>query len=144
MKNENAPIPFEGKEIRKVWQKRGVGDSKEYAILTAEIAQATFGLTPSEHAKLKGLDKQNLRDHMTNLELVFTALSEEITRGETVKHDAQGFHENREIAIKGGTLAGKARKLIEDERGEKVVSASNFLNSGDNTEVNQLESGENE
>lgn len=132
------------KELTDEWQKRGVGDSKEYAILTAEIAQATFGLTPSEHAKLKGLDKQNLRDHMTNLELVFTALSEEITRGETVKHDAQGFHENREIAIKGGTLAGKARKLIEDERGEQVVSASNFLNSGNNTEVNQLESGENE
>jgi DNA-damage-inducible protein D len=115
------------KELTDEWQKRGVGDSKEYAILTAEIAKATFGLTPSEHAQFKGLDKQNLRDHMTNLELVFTALSEEITRGETVKNDAQGFHENREMAIKGGTLAGKARKLIEDERGEKVVSAANFL-----------------
>ncbi len=111
--------------------KRGVKDNIEYAILTAEIAKATFGLTPNEHAQLKGLDKQNLRDHMTNLELVFTALGEEITRGETVKNDAQGFHENRDMAIRGGTLAGKARKLIEDERGEKVVSAANFLDASE-------------
>lgn len=127
------------KELTDEWQKRGVGDSKEYAILTAEIAKATFGLTPNEHAQFKGLDKQNLRDHMTNLELVFTALGEEITRGETVKNDAQGFHENRDMAIRGGTLAGKARKLIEDERGEKVVSAANFLGLNESIE---LESGE--
>jgi DNA-damage-inducible protein D len=124
------------KELTDEWQKRGVGESKEYAILTAEIAKATFGLTPSEHAQLKGLEKQNLRDHMTDLELIFTALGEEITRGETVKADAQGFHENRDMAIRGGTLAGKARKLIEDERGEKVVSAANFLDSGKETEPN--------
>ena len=133
------------KELTEEWQKRGVGDNKEYAILTAEIAQATFGLTPSEHAKLKGLDKQNLRDHMTNLELVFTALGEEITRGETVKADAQGFHENREMAIRGGTLAGKARKLIEDERGEKVVSAANFLDAiDDKTKPSELDSDKTE
>ncbi|MBL7815060.1 MAG: Bro-N domain-containing protein [Saprospiraceae bacterium] len=119
------------KELTDEWKKRGVKEQPEYAILTAEIAKATFGLTPSEHAKLKGLDKQNLRDNMTNMELIFTALSEEITRSETVKNDAQGFHENREMAIKGGTLAGKARKLIEDERGEKVVSAANFLDFGE-------------
>ena len=127
------------KELTDEWQKRGLKDNIEYAILTAEIAKATFGLTPNEHAQFKGLDKQNLRDHMTNLELVFTALGEEITRGETVKNDAQGFHENRDMAIRGGTLAGKARKLIEDERGEKVVSAANFLGLNESIE---LESGE--
>lgn len=116
------------KALTEEWKNRGVKEGHEYSILTATIAKGTFGLTPSEHGKLKGLEKQNLRDHMTPLELIFTSLGEEITRSETVEADAQGFHENHEIAVKGGELAGKARKLVEDARGRKVVSTENFLN----------------
>jgi DNA-damage-inducible protein D len=118
------------KALTDEWKQRGVKENQEYSILTAEIAKGTFGVTPSEHSKLKGLQRQNLRDHMTPLELIFTALGEEITRSETVKEDAQGFLENRDIAIKSGQLAGEARELIEKRRGEKVLSADNFLNLG--------------
>ncbi|MBL7817756.1 MAG: Bro-N domain-containing protein [Saprospiraceae bacterium] len=115
------------KELTDEWQKRGVKENSEYAILTAEIAKATFGLTPAEHAKLKGLDKQNLRDHMTNLELVFTALGEEVTRQLAIKDNAQGFSQNHEAAIQGGSFAGNARARLESEKGLKVVSTENFL-----------------
>jgi DNA-damage-inducible protein D len=118
------------KALTDEWKQRGVKENQEYGILTAEIAKGTFGVTPSEHSKLKGLQRQNLRDHMTPLELIFTALGEEITRSETVKEDAQGFIENRDIAIKSGQLAGEARELIEKRRGEKVLSSDNFLNLG--------------
>jgi DNA-damage-inducible protein D len=118
------------KALTDEWKQRGVKENQEYSILTAEIAKGTFGVTPSEHSKLKGLQRQNLRDHMTPLELIFTALGEEITRSETVKEDAQGFIENREIAIKSGQLAGEARQLIETRRGEKVLSSDNFLDLG--------------
>ncbi len=79
------------KELTDEWKLRGVKEGHEYAILTAEIAKATFGLTPTEHIKLKALEKENLRDHMSNLELVFTALGEEVTRRIAVKDNAQGF-----------------------------------------------------
>ncbi len=115
------------KELTDEWQKRGIKENSEYAILTSEIAKATFGLTPSEHAKLKGLEKQNLRDHMTNLELVFTALGEEVTRQLTIKDDAKGFLENQDAAMQGGTFAGNARERLETEKGLKVVSSDNFL-----------------
>ena len=116
------------KELTDEWKNRGITENKEYSILTAEISKATFGVTPSEHARIKGLEKQNLRDHMTNLELIFSALGEEITRGEAIKTDAQGFNENREAAVKGGMIAGEARERVELRTGEKVVSTSNFLN----------------
>ena len=121
------------KQLTDEWQQRGVKEGQEYAILTSEIAKATFGLSPSEHAKYKGLEKQNLRDHMTNLELIFTMLGEEMTRSIAVDEDAQGFHENHEVAIKGGTIAGNARKNVEKDRGKPVVSPENFLElkSGD-------------
>ncbi len=115
------------KELTHEWKNRGVTENKEYSILTAEIAKATFGLTPSEHGKLKGLERQNLRDHMTNLELIFSALGEESTRLIAVKDDAQGFEDNREAAIDGGNLAGKYRKELEERTGQKVVSNQNFL-----------------
>lgn len=118
------------KALTDEWKQRGVKENQEYSILTAEIAKGTFGVTPSEHSKIKGLQRQNLRDHMTPLELIFTALGEEITRSETVKENAQGFLENREVAIKGGQLAGEARELIEKRRGEKVLSSDNFLALG--------------
>lgn len=109
------------------WKKRGVKEGQEYAILTAEIAKATFGLTPSEHKNLKNLEKQNLRDHMTRLELIFTMLGEESTRQIAIEDEAIGFHENHESAQKGGRATGRARETYEQTRGVKVVSAENFL-----------------
>lgn len=113
------------------WKTRGVNEGREYSILTAEIARATFGVTPGAHKKLKGLDVvktgNNLRDHMTDLELIFTMLGEASTT-EIAKHqDAQGFKENRNVAKEGGTVAGNARKELEAKSGVPVVSAANYL-----------------
>lgn len=121
------------KRLTDEWKTRDVKEGQEYSILTAEIAKGTFGLSPTKHKELKGLDKQNLRDHMTPLELIFTALGEEVTRRLTVENDAQGFNENKEQAEKGGKMAGDARKRIE-KQGMKVISSENFLNlkAGDN------------
>lgn len=110
------------------WKDRGVGDSKEYAILTAEISNATFGMTPSEYKKHKGLKgKDNLRDHMTDLELIFSMLGEASTTEITRKKDAQGFEENKSAAKEGGDVAGKARKDLEQRIGKKVTSKQNYL-----------------
>ena len=108
------------------WRERGVQEGLEYAILTAEISKATFGLTPSEYKDHKGLKRENLRDHMTGLELIFTMLGEESTRIEAIKAGAQGFGENKGAAQKGGKAAGKALDAYEVESGDKVVSAENF------------------
>ena len=116
------------KALTDEWKNRGVKEGQEYSILTATIAKGTFGVTPSEHSEIKGLNKQNLRDHMTALELVFTALSEEVTRSIAVKDDAQGFEQNQEAAAYGGSLAADARLRLERERGVQVVSPDNFLN----------------
>ncbi len=127
------------KQLTEEWQQRGVKEGQEYAILTAEIAKATFGLSPNEHAKYKGLEKQNLRDHMTNLELIFTMLGEEMTRGIAVDTDAKGFPENHEAAVKGGTIAGNARKNVEKDSGKPVVSAENFLALKSDEKLKELE-----
>jgi DNA-damage-inducible protein D len=115
------------------WQQRGVKEGKEFSILTAIIAKGTFEVTPTEHKAIKGLTKpsQNLRDHMTDLELIFMSLGEALTREETINEDAQGFDENRTAAVKGGHLAGTARKTIEAARGKKVVSSENFLKTNE-------------
>ena len=115
------------KQLTDEWKKRGVKEGQEYSILTATIAKGTFGLTPSEHADFKDLKKQNLRDHMTPFELIFTALSEEATRSLAVQEDAQGFMDNQEAAHRGGTAAGNARRNFEKETGLNVVSPKNFL-----------------
>ena len=117
------------KELTEEWKNRGINENAEYSLLTAEIAKATFDLTPTEHKELKGLTKpnQNLRDHMTNLELIFSALSEEITRKVAIRDDANGFLQNREAAGEGGRMAGEARENLEKRLGEKVVSSNNFL-----------------
>ena len=115
------------KELTDEWKGRGVKEGQEYAILTAEMAKATFGVSPSEHKKLKSLDKENLRDHMTNLELIFTMLGEDVTRRVAVTKDAIGFNENLDAAQKGGQAAGEARERVEAVSGEKVVSTDNFL-----------------
>lgn len=114
-------------QLTNEWEKRGVQEEKQYAILTAEIADATFGLNPSEHKKLKGLKNQNLRDHMTDLELVFTMLGEASTTEIAVQNDVQGFHQNKKAAREGGEIAGNARKELEQKSGRKVVSKSNYL-----------------
>lgn len=115
------------KQLTDEWKNRGVKEGQEFSILTAVIAKKTFGVTPSEHAQHKGLAKQNLRDHMTNLELVFSMLGEEITRSIAVEEDAKGFNENHDAAHKGGRLAGEARENVERQTKVKVVSKSNFL-----------------
>lgn len=130
------------RELTDEWQKRGIKENIEYKILTAEIAKATFGLTPSKHGELKGLEKkQNLRDHMTNLELIFSALGEEIARTESIKADAQGFGENRETAIKGGMIASEALERVELRTGEKVVSSDNFLHLKKGDKTDELSEG---
>jgi DNA-damage-inducible protein D len=115
------------KALTDEWQQRGVKENQEYAILTATIAKGTFGLTPNEHKEVKGLARQNLRDHMTPLELIFTALGEEATRMTVVENDAQGFNENYDAATEGGRLAGNARRNFEADRGKPVVSPQNYL-----------------
>ena len=115
------------RETLNEWEQRGVREQREYAILTAEISEATFGLKPSEHKKLKSLKKENLRDHMTDLELIFTMLGEASTTEIAAQQNAQGFQENKEAAGAGGKIAGNARKELEEKSGKKVVSSSNFL-----------------
>jgi DNA-damage-inducible protein D len=116
------------KQLTDEWKMRGVDEQREYSILTAEIAKHTFGVSPSEHKNIKGLDKQNLRDHMTPLELIFTMLGEEMTRSIAQKEDAQGFTENHEAAQKAGSIAGRAREDAEKRGGIKIVSSENYLN----------------
>jgi DNA-damage-inducible protein D len=122
------------KALTDEWKERGVKENQEYSILTATIAKGTFGLTPSEHKEIKGLERQNLRDHMTPIELIFTALGEEATRMITVENDAQGFNENHDAASEGGRMAGDARLNFENNRGKSIVSSKNYLdlNSGEN------------
>ena len=120
------------------WKQRGVKESQEYAILTAIIAKGTFGITPTVHKEIKGLERQNLRDHMTPIKLIFTALSEEATRQVTIREDAQGFNENYDAAEKGGDIAGEARQNYEKRIGEKVVSSENFLGLKEGGKADEL------
>jgi DNA-damage-inducible protein D len=114
-------------ELTDEWKKREVKEKKEYEILTAEIAKAAFGITPGKHKKIKGLKRENLRDHMNDLELIFSMLGEAATTEITRVDDAKGFHESKHSARKGGGVAGKARKDLEKKTGKKVVSSENYL-----------------
>lgn len=114
-------------ELTEEWNNRGVKEEPEYAILTAEISKAAFGLTPSQYKKLKGLKRENLRDHMNDLELIFSMLGEAATTEIARVNDAQGFIENKQAAVKGGNVAGVARKNLEVETGKRVVSRQNYL-----------------
>lgn len=114
-------------ELTEEWKNRGVNGEPEYAILTAEISKAAFGMTPAEYKQHKGLQRENLRDHMTDLELIFSMLGEAATTEIARKQDTQGFTENKVAARKGGRIAGEAREKLEIETGEKVVSPENFL-----------------
>lgn len=111
------------------WKERGITEKSDYAILTAEISKATFGLTPSEYKKYKGLMKknQNLRDHMSDLELIFTMLGERVTTEISQKEKPDTFIENKQVAQRGGNVAGVAREQAEKELGRSIVSNQNFL-----------------
>ena len=114
-------------ELTDQWHKRGVKDPKEYEILTAEISRAAFGMTPSEYKKYKGLKRENLRDHMNDLELIFSMLSEASTKEIAVNKNAQGFVQNKHAASEGGAIAGNARKALEQKSGKKVTARENYL-----------------
>ena len=116
-------------ELTDEWKKRDVKEEAEYAILTAEISKAAFGLTPSQYKRLKGLKRENLRDHMNDLELIFSMLGEAATTEITRNRDAQGFVESKHAAVEGGSVAGKARKDLESKTGKRVVSRQNYLES---------------
>lgn len=115
-------------ELTNEWKKRGVKEHLEFAILTAEISRATFGMTPSEYKDFKALDKQrdSLRDHMTDLELIFTMLGEASTTEIARNRDAHGFDRNRDAAVEGGTVAGNARQELERKSGRRVSSRENY------------------
>jgi DNA-damage-inducible protein D len=115
-------------ELTGEWKQRGVKEGKEFAILTAEISKATFGVAPGDYKKLKGLTKpqENLRDHMTDLELIFTMLGEASTTEIARNKNAQGFPQNEKAAIEGGTVAGNARKALEKKSGRKVITSQNY------------------
>lgn len=129
-------------ELTNEWKNRGVKENKEYAILTAEISRATFGMTPSEYKDFKSLQKtgDNLRDHMTDLELIFTMLGEASTTEITKVRDAQGFVENKIAAIEGGTIAGNARDELERKTQRRVVSRDNYKSLTE-TSTRRLKSG---
>ncbi len=114
-------------ELTGEWQKRGIADQKDFAILTAEISKAAFGLTPTEYKNLKGLKRENLRDHMTDLELIFTMLGEAATTEIARNKDAQGLGKNKQAAQEGGSVAGGARRQLEAKSGRKVVTTANYL-----------------
>ena len=120
-------------ELTDEWKKRGVKEQREYAILTAEISEATFGLTPSQYAEFKRLKRENLRDHMTDLELIFSMLGEAATTEITRTRDAQGFPENKQTARDGGTVAGNARRELEKKSGRRVVTSENYLSLAQST-----------
>lgn len=121
------------------WKRRGIDSEHDYAILTAEISKATFGMTPSEYKAYKGLTKknQNLRDHMDDLELIFTMLGERVTTEISQQEDPETFEESRQIAKRGGNVAGVARKETEKELGRSVSTPNNYLPSLNTLELEE-------
>ncbi len=114
-------------ELTEEWQKHGVNKPREYEILTAEISKATFGITPSDYKKIKELKRENLRDHMDDLELLFSMLGEASTTEITKVEHPDGFDENKKVSQRGGKIAGDARAKLEQETGRRVVTKANYL-----------------
>ena len=115
------------------WQERGISEQRDYAILTAEISKATFGMTPSEYKAFKNLpvkSKANLRDNMDDLELIFTMLGERVTTEISKAEKPDTLVKNKKVAKRGGTVAGNARKDTEKELGRSVMNADNLLDLG--------------
>ena len=127
-------------ELTDEWKKRGVKEHREYSILTAEISRATFGMTPSEYKKFKELERptENLRDHMTDLELIFTMLGEASTTEIARTRDAEGFVKNLKAASDGGNVAGNARKELETQTGANVITKENFKELTESKKRKQL------
>lgn len=113
------------KELTDEWEDRGIQKGREFAILTEEITKAWSGMSTREYKQVKSLKKENLRDHMTNMELVLNMLAEVTTTEISKQKQPQGFEENREIAEQGGTIAGNTRKEIEAKSGKPIISANN-------------------
>jgi DNA-damage-inducible protein D len=114
-------------ELTEEWKNKGVKKQLEYAILTAEISKATFGMSPSEYKIFKGLKRENLRDHMNDLELIFSMLGEASTTAIVKTKNPKGFVENKIAAKQGGTIAGNARRELESKTSEKVSTSDNYL-----------------
>src|SRR3972149_6781110 len=114
-------------ELTDEWQKRGAREKKDYEILTAEISKATFGVTPNQYKKLKGLKRENLRDHMDDFELIFSMLGERATTEIHRTEDSKGVPKLKEDAKAGGDIAGNARKELEKKLGKSIVTKENFL-----------------
>lgn len=114
------------------WKERGISTERDFGILTAEIAKVTFGVTPAEHKELKGLagNNNNLRDHMTDLELIFTMLGEKVTTEISQTEKPDTFEKNKKVAKRGGGVAGTARRETEKELGRSIVSKKNYLPKG--------------
>jgi hypothetical protein len=114
-------------ELTEEWQDRSIEEEADFAILTAEISEATFGMTPSEYKKHKDLKRENLRDHMSDLELIFSMLGEASTTEIARNTDSQGFNENKVAAKEGGKIAGNARLALEEKSGRLVITNKNYL-----------------
>ena len=123
-------------ELTDEWQKRGAKEQKEYEILTAEISKASFGVTPSEYKKLKGLKRENLRDHMDDFELIFTMLGERSTTEIHRTEDSKGVPKLKQDARDGGRIAGSARKQLEKKLKRSIVSKNNFLSKSPKKKLN--------
>lgn len=115
------------------WKERGITEDRDYAILTAEISKATFGMTPSAYKAYKGLESpnQNLRDHMTDLELIFTMLGERVTTELSRQEKPDTMSKHKSVAKRGGKVAGNARKETEKELGRSIISSENYLPKDD-------------
>ncbi|MBC8323347.1 MAG: Bro-N domain-containing protein [Candidatus Marinimicrobia bacterium] len=114
-------------ELTDEWKERGIKEQIEYGILTAEISKATFGMSPSQYKEYKNLKRENLRDHMTDLELIFSMLGEKATTEITQANDSDGFPYLRKDAIEGGTIAGDAKKALEKKTGKSISTKENYL-----------------
>jgi DNA-damage-inducible protein D len=114
-------------ELTDEWKNRGAQEDRDYELLTAEISKATFGVTPSEYKKLKGLKRENLRDHMNDFELIFTMLGERSTTEIHRNEDSKGFKKLKDDAKAGGDIAGGARKQLEKKLKRSIVSKKNYL-----------------
>ncbi|MCK5147949.1 hypothetical protein KAR48_14425 [bacterium] len=122
------------------WKERGINGKQDYAILTAEISKATFGMTPDQYKNLKNLPKRskaNLRDHMDDLELIFTMLGERMTTEISKEEEPDTFGANKNVAKRGGKVAGNARKEAEKELGRSVISKKNFPGKDDKQQLEQ-------
>lgn len=116
------------KELTAEWQDKGITQEKDYAILTNEMTKAWSGMSVQEYKKLKGLKKENLRDNMTNIELVLNMLAEVTTTGLSKNENPKTFNESKQIAKRGGTIAKNARKEYEEQLGQSIISTANATN----------------